>query len=76
LHPEDKEAVREFLTIDDKVLVCMFDVNPKLLRKLKEEFDLAVQEDPKERKVGIPEAVVKMVFKHFASKWSIPLNPC
>ena len=76
LHPEDKEAVREFLTIDDKVLVCMFDVNPKLLRKLKEEFDLIVEADPTEKKVGIPEAVVKRVFRHFASKWNIPLCPC
>ena len=45
------------------ILVCMFDVNPKLLRKLKEEFDLIVEADPTERKVGIPEAVVKRVFR-------------
>jgi hypothetical protein len=76
LHPEDKEMVREFLTIDDKVLVCMFDVNPKLLRKLKEEFDLIAEAGPQERKVGIPEAVVKKVFGHFASKWNIPLYTC
>jgi hypothetical protein len=76
LHPEDEELVKKFLTIDDKVLVCMFDVNPKLLRKLKEEFDLIVKADPTERKVGIPEAVVKMVFRHFAGKWNIPLCPC
>jgi hypothetical protein len=76
LHPDDKEMVKEFLNIDDKVLVCMFDVNPKLLRRLKEEFDLVVEADPQERKVGIPEAVVKKVFRHFSSKWNIPVCPC
>jgi restriction endonuclease len=76
LHPDDKETVKEFLAFDDKVLVCMFDVNPKLLRKLKEEFDLIVEADPQERKVGIPEAVVKKVFRHFALSWNIPLCPC
>jgi len=68
LHPEDKEIVREFLELDDRILVCMFDVHPKVLMKLKKDFDVLVHADHQERKIGIPEAVLKRLFGYFSEK--------
>jgi len=69
LHPEDKEIAREFLELDDRILVCMFDVHPRVLIKLKNDFDALVHADHKERKIGIPEAVLKRLFGYFSAKF-------
>jgi superfamily II DNA or RNA helicase len=69
LHPEDKEIAREFLELDDRILVCMFDVHPKVLMKLKNDFDALVHADHQERKIGIPEAVLKRLFGYFSQKF-------
>ncbi|MFZ8784442.1 DEAD/DEAH box helicase family protein [Thermocrinis sp.] len=69
LNPEDKELVREFLEIDDRVLVCMFDANPKVLAKLKRDFDALVSVEPNARKIGIPEVVLKRLLEYFSTKF-------
>jgi hypothetical protein len=69
LNPEDEELVREFLEIDDKVLVCMFDANPRVLAKLKSDFDALVREEPTERKIGIPEVVFQKLLGYFSTKF-------
>jgi len=69
LHPEDKEIAREFLELDDRILVCMFDVHPKVLIKLKNDFDALVHADHQQRKIGIPEAVLKRLFGYFSAKF-------
>jgi len=69
LHPEDKEIAREFLELDDRILVCMFDVHPKVLIKLKNDFNALVHADHQERKIGIPEAVLKRLFGYFFQKF-------
>jgi superfamily II DNA or RNA helicase len=69
LHPEDKEIAREFLELDDRILVCMFDVHPKVLIKLRNNLDALVHADHKERKIGIPEAVLKRLFRYFSEKF-------
>jgi DNA or RNA helicases of superfamily II len=69
LHPEDKEIAREFLELDDRILVCMFDVHPKVLMKLRKNLDVLVHADPQERKIGIPEAVLKRLFGYFSEKF-------
>jgi hypothetical protein len=66
LHPEDKELARDFLEIDDKVLVCMFDANPRVLAKLRRDFDALVSVEPTERKIGIPEVVFKKLLNYFS----------
>jgi len=68
LNPEDKELVREFLEIDDKVLVCMFDANPKVLAKLRSDFDALVRVEPTERKIGIPKVVLKKLLDYFSKE--------
>ena len=68
LNPEDKELVREFLKIDDRVLVCMFDADPRVLAKLKRDFDALVCVEPDERKIGIPEAVLRRLLEYFSKK--------
>jgi hypothetical protein len=69
LHPEDKEIAREFLELDDRILVCMFDVHPKVLMKLRNNLDALVHADHQERKIGIPEAVLKRLFGYFSAKF-------
>jgi hypothetical protein len=69
LHPEDKEIAREFLELDDRILVCMFDVHPKVLMKLRNNLDALVHADHQERKIGIPEAVLKRLFGYFSMKF-------
>jgi hypothetical protein len=69
LHPEDKEIAREFLELDDRILVCMFDVHPKVLIKLRNNLDALVHADHQERKIGIPEAVLKRLFGYFSEKF-------
>ena len=69
LNPEDKELVRRFLEIDDRVLVCMFDANPRVLAKLKRDFDALVRVEPDARKIGIPEVVLKRLFDYFSTKF-------
>jgi len=69
LNPEDKELVREFLEIDDRVLVCMFDANPRVLAKLKRDFDALVRVEPNARKIGIPEVVLRRLLRYFSTKF-------
>jgi len=69
LHPDDKEIAREFLELDDRILVCMFDVHPKVLMKLRNNLDALVHADHQERKIGIPEAVLKKLFGYFSAKF-------
>ena len=69
LSPEDKELVREFLEIDDRVLVCMFDANPRVLAKLKRDFDALVRVEPNARKIGIPEVVLRELLRYFSTKF-------
>lgn len=69
LHPEDKELVREFLKIDDQVLVCMFDANPRVLAKLKMDFDALVRVEPNARKIGIPKVVLGGLLDYFSKKF-------
>jgi type III restriction enzyme len=69
LNPEDKELVREFLKIDDRVLVCMFDTNPRILAKLKRDFDALVRVKPNKRKIGIPEVVLKRLLEYFSTRF-------
>jgi type III restriction enzyme len=65
LHPDDKEIARELLELDDRILVCMFDVHPKVLIKLRNNLDALVHADHQQRKIGIPEAVLKRLFGYF-----------
>jgi type III restriction enzyme len=69
LNPEDKELVREFLEMDDRVLVCMFDANPRVLAKLKRDFDALVSVEPNARRIGIPEIVLKRLLDYFSKKF-------
>ena len=69
LNPEDKELVREFLEMDDRVLVCMFDANPRVLAKLRRDFDALVRVEPNARKIGIPEVVLKKLLEYFSKKF-------
>jgi superfamily II DNA or RNA helicase len=69
LNPEDEELVREFLKIDDQVLVCMFDANPRVLDKLKKDFDTLVREEPNARKIGIPKVVLGELLRYFSKKF-------
>jgi type III restriction enzyme len=69
LNPEDKKIAKEILELDDRVLVCMFDVNPKVLAKLKKDFDALVHACPEERRIGIPEVVLKRLFGYFSMKF-------
>jgi hypothetical protein len=69
LHPEDKEIAREFLELDDRILVCMFDVHPKVLMNLRNNLDVLVHADHQQRKIGIPEAVLKRLFGYFSAKF-------
>jgi hypothetical protein len=69
LNPEDKELVMEFLEIDDKVLVCMFEANPRVLAKLRSDFDTLVRVEPTERKIGIPEVVFQKLLDYFSTKF-------
>jgi hypothetical protein len=43
----------------------MFDVHTKFLIQLKNDFDVLVHADHQERKIGIPEAVLKKLFGYF-----------
>jgi len=69
LNPEDKELVRRFLEIDDRVLVCMFDANPRVLAKLKSNFDALVREEPNARKIGIPKVVLGEILRYFSKNF-------
>jgi superfamily II DNA or RNA helicase len=69
LNPEDKEIVREFLKIDYRILVCMFDANPRVLANLRRNFDTLLHAEPDERKIGIPEVVLKRLLKYFSTKF-------
>jgi len=69
LNPEDKELVREFLKIDDQVLVCMFDANPRVLAKLKRDFEALVREEPNARKIGIPKVVLGEILRYFSKNF-------
>jgi hypothetical protein len=69
LNPEDKELVREFLEIDDRVLVCMFDANPRVLAKLKSDLDALVSVEPNARKMGIPKVVLEGLLGYFSKKF-------
>jgi type III restriction enzyme len=69
LNPEDKELVREFLEMDDRVLVCMFDANPRVLAKLKRDLDTLVRVEPNARKIDIPEVVLSRLLRYFSKKF-------
>ena len=55
--------------IDDQVLVCMFDANPRVLAKLKRDLDALVSVEPNARKIGIPEVVLKRLLGYFSTKF-------
>jgi type III restriction enzyme len=69
LNPEDKESAKELLKFDDQVLVCMFDANPRVLAKLKRDFDALVRVEPNARKIGIPKVVLGELLKYFSKKF-------
>jgi Type III restriction enzyme, res subunit. len=69
LNPEDREIAKELLKFDDQVLVCMFDANPRVLAKLKRDFDALVRVEPNARKIGIPEVVLKGLLGYFSKKF-------
>jgi hypothetical protein len=69
LNPEDEELVREFLKIDDRILVCMFDANPRVLAKLRRDFDSLVRVEPNARKIGIPEVVLGRLLDYFSMRF-------
>jgi len=69
LNPEDEELVREFLKIYDQVLVCMFDANPRVLDKLKKDFDTLVRVEPNARKIGIPKVVLGEILRYFSKNF-------
>jgi type III restriction enzyme len=47
----------------------MFDANPRVLAKLKRDFDALVRVEPNGRKIGIPETVLKKLLKYFSTKF-------
>ncbi|MFZ8858993.1 MAG: hypothetical protein ACO2PP_00585, partial [Thermocrinis sp.] len=69
LNPEDKGSAKELLKFDDRVLVCMFDANPRVLDKLKRGFDALVRVELNARKIGIPEAVLNRLLNYFSKKF-------
>ena len=69
LNPEDREIAKELLKFDNQVLVCMFDANPRVLAKLKRDFDALVSVEPNARKIGIPEVVLKRLLRYFSTKF-------
>jgi hypothetical protein len=69
LNPEDRKLVREFLKIDDQVLVCMFDANPRVLDKLKSGFNALVREEPNAREIGIPKVVLGEILRYFSKNF-------
>ena len=73
IHSEDYEAVRSYLDfIDDKVAVCKFDVNVKVLQKVKEAFngkkDAFFLETEEMFSIQKPELLLRNIFRHFSQR--------
>jgi hypothetical protein len=47
----------------------MFDANPRILAKLKRDFDALVRVKPNKRKIGIPEVVLKRLLEYFSTRF-------
>jgi type III restriction enzyme len=73
INPEDYEMVKNYLNyIGDKILLCKFNFDIRVMKKIKEAFNgqknkyfIETNEQPK---INNPEFLLQSIFKHFSNK--------
>jgi len=72
IHPEDFNDVKTYFNyLNDKILICKYDCDLRILEKLKDGFNGKAEEyfyfDQTKTKIGNPEFILGSIFKHFSN---------